>query len=151
MAENIFTDSDYNQIVRRLHQLTQESKRKWGKMSLPQMLEHCAIQLKLALGKIPPGKAESSFIYRTTAGRWLSLYIIPWPHGFETPSKMNMLKNHVPVKNYEAEREQLLTLLAEVRQRSSLMPHPFYDKMSQKDWGRLIWKNINHHLKQFSQ
>ena len=149
--ENIFNDADYHLTVQRIKSLTVDSKRRWGKMNINQMLEHCSIQLKLALNLLPSKRYEGSFIFRTQLGRWLTLYVIPWPHGAATPSQMNMLKNNVAEQDFLTEKNQLLFLLGEIKQKQMLTPHPFYDELNQKDWGRLIWKHINHHLKQFSQ
>ncbi len=151
MASNIFTDADYHAIVQRINYLTPQGKRRWGKMNLPQMLQHCAIQLKLALGNLPGTKPESTFLFRTAVVRWLSLYIIPWPKGFETPSVMNMLTNNMSVESLDIEKAQLLDLLQQIIQKQSLARHPFYGLLSKKDWGRLIWVHLDHHLKQFSQ
>ncbi|MEO5998152.1 MAG: DUF1569 domain-containing protein [Chitinophagaceae bacterium] len=149
--ENIFNDTDYHLIVHRINSLTVDNNRRWGKMNVNQVLEHCSIQLKLALNLLPSKRREGSFIFRTQLGRWLTLYVFPWPHGSETPSQMNMQKNDVAVQDFFMGKKQLLFLLGEIKQKQMLAPHPFYDELSQKDWGRLIWKHINHHLKQFSQ
>jgi hypothetical protein len=151
MAANIFVDGDDISIVQRIGRLAPGDKRGWGRMSLPQMLEHCCIQLKLALSILPYTGIEGLFLYRTALGRWLSLYVIPWPRGFETPSKMNMEKNGMPVLGFEDERNELLRLLEQVRQQATLAQHPFYGTLNRKDWGRLIWKNIDHHLRQYGQ
>ena len=151
MAQNIFTEADYYSIVLRINRLTAQSQRRWGKMNLAQMLEHCAVQLKLGLGILPVTKTEGIFLYRTAPGRWLSLFVIPWPNGFQTPSAMNMLTNHMPVASFDEEKVQLLTLLQQVIQKQSLARHPFYGPLNKKDWGRLIWVHLDHHLRQFSQ
>jgi len=31
----------------------------------------------------------------------------------------------------------------------TVMNHPFWGKMTYKDWNKLMWKHIDHHLKQF--
>jgi hypothetical protein len=32
---------------------------------------------------------------------------------------------------------------------TSFSPHPFFGKLNNKDWGRVTWKHLNHHLVQF--
>jgi hypothetical protein len=149
MSENIFNNTDYGNIVLRIKKLNPDSGRLWGKMTLPEMLEHCAIQLKLAMDLLPRQHLESTFLYRTALGRWLSLYVIPWPHGFETPGIMNMQTNNMPVGGFEEERASLLSLLGKVEITQRFAPHPFYGSINKKDWGRLMWVHLNHHLKQF--
>jgi len=149
MAQNIYNISDYIEIVCRIKSLQPENERQWGIMTLPQMLQHCSIQLKMALRILPEGAIESTFLYRTALGRWLSLYVIPWPKGFGTPTAMDMSKNNVVAKSFEEEKQELLDMLLLTKLTINLAPHHFYGSISHKDWGRLIWVHLNHHLKQF--
>jgi hypothetical protein len=151
IMKNIFNKADYTIIVERLNNLTANSSRQWGTMNLTQMLEHCAIQLKKALGISVTSKAEGPAFFRSNIGRWIALYAFPWPKGSNTPSDMNMERNGVTVNNFENEKIQLLQLLQQVKQKESFGAHPFFGTLSKKDWGRLIWKHLDHHLKQFSQ
>jgi len=150
MAQNLFVDSDYDAIIHRIRSLKPANRRKWGKMSLTQMLEHCAIQLKLGLGIIKQTNPEGLFVMRTSFGRWLILYAIPWPPGLSTPTKMNMLSNDVATNDFDSEKHQLLELLTKVQETERLQPHPFLGALQRRDWGRLIWKHLDHHLRQFS-
>jgi hypothetical protein len=150
MKANIFHPSDAAAIQNRIHHVSADNLRRWGKMTLPQMLTHCGIQLRLALGKIPSSSFEGPAIYRTLPGRWLALYAFPWPKGAATPSEMNMSANHATVHETEQAKTELLLLLEEVLKRDSLESHPFFGRMNQQDWGRLIWKHLDHHLRQFN-
>jgi len=149
MSSNIFNQSDYQAIIQRLYALEKENKGKWGKMNINQMLEHCSIQLELGLGKIEQDDYEGPSIQRTWFGRWSFLYILPWPKGLPTPSKMNVLKNQISSIEFDERKKQLLNLLEEVQLNPNLKPHPFFGPLSKTDWGRLIWKHLDHHLKQF--
>lgn len=146
---NIFNETDYNNIISRIHNLTAQSQRQWGTMNLQQMLEHCSIQLKIALGILPASKPEGTAFYRTAFGKWVALYAFPWPKGSATPSGMNMQKNGAPVENFEKEKEQLLHLLSLLKAKENFSFHPFFGALNKKDWGRLIWKHLDHHLNQF--
>ena len=64
MAANIFNKTDYEGIKNRINRLNEESQRQWGKMTLPQMLEHCSIQLKRALGIIPETAYEGPSLFQ---------------------------------------------------------------------------------------
>jgi hypothetical protein len=93
MAATIFNPSEYEDIKTRINQLSENSQRKWGRMTLPQTLEHCSIQLRKALGIIPECSPEGPSFFRNAIGRWLVLYGPPWPKGSATPSEMNMSIN----------------------------------------------------------
>lgn len=151
MSENIFNASDYETVINRLNLLNTQSKREWGTMNPNEMLIHCGIQLKKALGLMPQSQSEGPFFYRTTLGRWLALYALAWPKGSPTPSAMNMNTNHAESKDFDNAKLELLQLLQQVQASSNLLPHPFFGALSHKDWGRLIWKHLDHHLRQFGK
>ena len=149
MAANIFNETDYAAIKNCINQLNAQNQRQWGQMSLSQALEHCGIQLKKALGIIPETAYEGPAMYRTSVGRWLLFYAMPWPKGVATPSQMDMLRNGATVADVQNSKLALLGLLEKVQSLEHFNPHPFFGKMDKKDWGRLIWKHLDHHLRQF--
>ncbi len=150
MAANIFHPNEYKKMLARIHALTASSPQQWGTLSIEQMLAHCAIQLKMALGTIPESGKAGPALFRTAFGRWIGLYAFPWPKGSATPPVMNMQTNNAAVKDFESEKKQLLSLLQQVQQKESFHAHQFFGAMNKKDWGRLIWKHLDHHLRQFS-
>ena len=149
MGANIFNQKDYMDIKNRINQLTTQNQRQWGKMSLEQTLEHCNIQLRIGLGIVPETGYEGPSMFRIKLGRWMLLYALPWPKGTETPSKMNILNNDSSVPDLQNSKQALLELLEKAQSEYRLKPHPFFGDMKKKDWGRLIWKHLDHHLKQF--
>jgi Protein of unknown function (DUF1569) len=150
MTANIFNPTDYESIVNRIQTLAPEQQRKWGTMTLPEMLEHCAGQLKLALGKISGAKREGPAAYRVGFIRWIVLYPLPWPKGLPTPTVMKINTGNVIVQHCDTEKTELLHLLQLVYQTDQpLHAHPYFGLLSRKDWGRAIWKHLNHHLRQF--
>lgn len=148
--KNINDQSDFEHIVTRVKFLSTANIRQWGKMDLQQMLVHCKAQLKIALGEIKT-TPQGSFMMRTVLGKWIAFSNIPWPKGANTPNKMNVEKNSFEFTGIENEKKELLAYLARVKLAPQLMPHPFFGALSPKEWGRLIFKHIDHHLKQFSQ
>ena len=149
MAANIFDPSDYESVVQRIRALTPDHARKWGTMDIGQMLAHCSTQLPLGLGVLSQDSYEGPAIQRTRIGWWLILFVVPWTRGLPTPSRMNMVKNKTSTSGFEEEKEQLLSLLSKVQEHPDLLPHPFFGALDRKHWGRLIWKHLDHHLRQF--
>ncbi|MEO0553195.1 MAG: DUF1569 domain-containing protein [Bacteroidota bacterium] len=149
MGSNIFYPDDYFVIQKRLDHVNAESLRLWGTMSVAQMMEHCSMQLELGLGKIEQADFEGSWLMRTAFGRWLFLYALPWPKGIRTPTRMDMVKNNIYPDDFQFRKRNLFELLEQVRQSPGLKPHPFFGAMNKRVWGRLIWKHLDHHLRQF--
>lgn len=148
--QNIFSEEDYNDIVKRIENLQETQTRQWGFMDVVQMFKHCSLQLKLALGKILSTEAEGPALYRTGFVKWLVIFVIPWSKGLPTPGKMNLGKINVDTNSFTIEKKQLLSLLEEVKLQNEFLPHPFLGNMNKRYWGRIMWKHLNHHLRQFN-
>jgi len=147
--ENLFNQRDCEKIVLRLNSITPLSDRQWGKMDVNQMVVHLKDQLDIALG-IKAAKAQGLLILRTTVGRWVVLYLLPWRKGKElTPKEMDASMNGMIITDFESDKHLLLIRIKEFTMAASFSPHPFFGKMSNKNWGRLAWKHIDHHLSQF--
>lgn len=149
--ENLFNQKDFDAIVARLDSINQFSERKWGKMDVNQMIVHLKDQLDIALGN-KAAKAQGPFIFRTIVGRWLAIYALPWRKGKEiTAKEMDALLNGAIITDFESDKHLLLLRLKEfISTTTGFSPHPFFGKLNNKDWGRLAWKHLNHHLLQFS-
>jgi hypothetical protein len=150
MAANIFTTDHYHAIITCINSLNANAHRKWGTMSAPEMIKHCSIQLQMGLNQIPFTGYEGSALLKTTLGQYIALYLAPWRLGVTSPYAMNIKANNISVHEIEVEKNTLLDLLEQVQQVSILEPHPLLGKLNKKNWGRLIWKHLNHHLKQFN-
>ncbi|TAH20110.1 MAG: DUF1569 domain-containing protein [Cytophagales bacterium] len=146
---NIFNTQDYELIVKRIHSLTDGAQAQWGIMNLAEMLEHCTIQLKMALFEIKGAKNEGSFILRTMLGRWVGLYGPKWQKGAITPSQMNVKKQSIGNEPTTTKISTLLLYLEKVRKQEKFQAHPLFGELNKEDWGRLIWKHLDHHLSQF--
>jgi hypothetical protein len=55
--------------------------------------------------------------------------------------------------DFEAECSRLATRIDQVVQRGATktegLVHPFFGRLSGDEWGRLIYKHLDHHLRQF--
>lgn len=146
--KNIQNDSDYSEIRKRILARSSSSPRKWGKMNLQQMLVHCTTQLKMSLGELT-SKAQGPAFMRTRLGKWLIFSTIPWPKGAATPDEMNMEKNEFLLTEIENQKTELLHYLEKAKTQVKLFPHPFFGELSRKEWSRMIYKHLDHHLRQF--
>jgi hypothetical protein len=133
-------------ILRRLQALRPDTARRWGKMSVAQMLWHVNESMEWALGRIS-GTPENVPLPRV-----LMKFVVinfPWPKGSPT------LKAWVPrtdAYDFAFERARSIRLVEEITSRplSDLWPDsPTLGRMSGRDVSRLMAKHLNHHLTQF--
>lgn len=136
------------QLVNRIQLLAPLSHRQWGTMTVEEMLWHLRSQLELALG-IEKQTTQMKSVLSLPPLRWLTIYVVPWPKGSPTAPEMNVKKSNPAVKNIEVEKQLLLQRLEEAAAAASLGPHPLFGAMDKSMWSRLIWKHIDHHLRQF--
>jgi len=147
--KNIFNEVDFSEIASRVEKLSDTSLQRWGHMNLQEMLVHCTTQLKLSLGEIS-ARQQGPSIMRSKLGKWLLFSNLPWPKNAGTPNEMNAELSSFSLSEIQNEKRVLLNYLEKVRAETQLKKHPFFGELSRKEWGRLIYKHLDHHLKQFS-
>ena len=150
--KNIFNSSDYAEIKGRIASLSETNLRQWGSMNLRQMLAHCIVALKNALGqsKLPLTGNRIMAI----GAKWVGVYMMnEFPKGLPTSPMMNATKGQLKLMAFKPEQDELLQLLQQVYQldaNASFGLHPLFRKMTRKQWGRIIYMHLDHHLRQFS-
>lgn len=146
--ENLFTPADRAAIERRLATLSPQSPRQWGKMDVGQMLAHCAVGLEIASGDRQKqqallGKIFTPFIRSRILGEK--------PFARNAPTDPDFVMQGP--KDIEAERQRVAALVAKFCQRgpeaASAQVHSFFGRLSGEEWGRLMYKHLDHHLRQF--
>ncbi|MBS1978906.1 MAG: DUF1569 domain-containing protein [Bacteroidetes bacterium] len=148
--KSLLNPPDLQHLQLRINNLEISSARRWGTMTVEEMLTHCIRQIQLATGEIK-APAQGPGVLHTALGKWISLSAIPWPKGLPTPKEMNMKKQGITLDAFEVVRNQLLEYLNKATSEPSLTAHPFFGNLSREEWGRLIYKHLDHHLKQFGQ
>lgn len=147
--ENLFTPADRAAIERRLAALRGDSARQWGKMDVGQMLAHCATALEMACGDRQKkqallGKIVTPFI----RGRLLG----EAPFGRNAPTDPDLVMTGQP-RDIETERQRLAGLVAKFCDRgpeaAGDQVHSFFGTLNGQEWGRLMYKHLDHHLRQF--
>jgi hypothetical protein len=131
--------------MERLNSLDGSESSQWGMMSESQMLEHCRKQIEMAIGKIPikplfPRPLQ--WLTKITFG-----YYIPWPKNLITAPEM-VAKSEEEI---EIELEKLLVVVSAFLEAEKLYPHPIFGNLTKEDWGLIIYKHLDHHLRQFGR
>ena len=147
--KNLFDATAVADIKSRVRRLAPDSPRQWGRMSAPQAVAHCAMGIELALGdRRPP---------RMLIGRIIGRVIRPLALGNDEPMRRNSptVPSMVVADERElaAERERLLTLIDRFAAAGpagcTTHPHSFFGRMTPDEWAILMYKHLDHHLRQF--
>ncbi len=146
---NLYRQSDVAEIKQRLAGLQPDSPRRWGKMSAPQAVAHCAAAMEWAVGdRIPPPVGLSSILGRMIKSRVLGNDA---PIRQNAPTAKDLLVVDEP--DLQTERERLAVLIDRFAGAGpagcTRSPHSFFGRLTPDEWAILTYKHLDHHLRQF--
>lgn len=136
-----------NAIRTRIQALRPDAPRKFGKMTVNQMLWHVNQALAQSLGQI--GAQPVKMPLPKPIMRFLVLNL-PWPTGAPTAPEFVADQQRC---EFDMERVRCLQLIDAFAAKSMDDVWPIagtLGKMSGREWSRLEAKHLDHHLKQFS-
>jgi hypothetical protein len=147
--KNLYDAARVAEVKTRLAQLQAESPRLWGKMNAPQAVAHCSIAMEWALGDTRPP--------RMFVGRILGTFIKPFVMRDDEPMRRNSPTSPDLViadqRDLMKEREQLCRQIdcfaAGGPSACTTRPHPFFGRLTPEEWAILMYKHLDHHLRQF--
>ncbi len=151
--KTLLNSGDKDEVVRRLDTVQFSSQRRWGKMSAHQMVCHVSDGFRLYMGERSVASAPVPF--PRPALKWIALWApIPWPKGFKTmPELDQQAGGGTPPAEFEKDMRQLRQLIDRfsTQPRTFRWPasHPHFGSMSEKEWMRLAYLHLDHHLRQF--
>ena len=148
--QNVFDAQDAQEYINRINNLTPETQRKWGKMSVDQVLAHLNVAYDLTF--TPEKFPKPSFIAKFLLSRFVKPKITN-----EIPYKQSLPTSPVFIiadeRNYEEEKAKLIGNIQRVQQ---LGREAFegkeninFGKMTAQGWNNMFAKHLNHHLEQF--
>lgn len=147
--KSLFNPAHNQEIIDRINNLTATSQAQWGKMNVNQMFTHCQAPLNLAFGIV---KAKESIMGRLF-GSLIKKMIVDSdkPFSKNLPTDASFVINDV--REFEKEKQSLILLVQKFENVSaeafSKDRHPIFGKLDHKDWDKLTWKHLDHHLRQF--
>ncbi|WP_291869178.1 DUF1569 domain-containing protein [Maribacter sp.] len=144
--QSLFNEKTYTETLDRIRNLNSNSERLWGKMSVGQMLWHCQYPLKIAI-KNKESKKRGNFFIRLFIKK--SMYNDKaWRKSLPTAPALKTKEE----KEMEVEAEKLKLLITEfhaLNKRKKWYPHPIFGVLTHEQWGKMQYKHLDHHLKQF--
>jgi hypothetical protein len=149
VMKNLFEATVVEELQGRLLQMRPESKRLWGKMTPAQAVAHCSAGMEWAVGDTTPP--------RLLLGRIVGGVIKPKVLGDDEPMRRNSPTVKGLVVNDDRdlgiERERLRGLIdrfvAGGPGGCTAHPHSFFGRLTPAEWAILMYKHLDHHLRQF--
>jgi len=147
--KNLFEAARVEEVKKRVAQLRPDSERQWGTMNPAQVLDHCCRGFEMAAGQIRPPRA--------LIGRILGPIIKPMalknddPMRKNSPTAKELLVQEE--RDFDAERERLCGLIDRFVTTGptgcTTYPHMFFGRLTPEEWAILMYKHMDHHLRQF--
>jgi hypothetical protein len=143
---SIFNPQDHREIQDRVQRLTPAKTPQWGQMTPVQMVAHLSDSLRMASGELEVAPKKAPFRYSPL--KEFVLYVLPIPKGIPTAPELVARKPGDWTLEVTDLRDQLNGLVQ--RGHEALAPtHPVFGAMSGRQWGVLIYRHMDHHLRQF--
>jgi len=112
------------------------------------MLRHCAVALGDVLGQRP---VKQAFLGKLVTPLIRGRIFGDKPFRRDAPTDPTYVVSDS--QDFEVERSRLATLIDRVVQRGVArtdgMIHPVFGRLKGEEWGRLVYKHLDHHLRQF--
>ena len=148
--QNVFDAKDAQEYINRINNLTPKTQRKWGKMSVDQVLAHLNVAYDLTF--TPEKFPKPNFIAKFLLSRFVKPKItneIPYKQSLPTSPAFIIADE----RNFEEEKAKLIGNIQRVQQ---LGREAFegkeninFGKMTAQCWNNMFAKHLNHHLEQF--
>jgi hypothetical protein len=145
---SLFDAADRQSVLGRLSRLPPGAERQWGKMAAAQMMAHCSAALEVATGDRPRkqaliGKIFAPFVRSSLLGEK--------PFGRSSPTDPAFIVTED--RDFETEKQRLTDIVNRFCERgpekASVQVHSFLGGLNGEEWGVMMYKHLDHHLRQF--
>jgi hypothetical protein len=147
--KSLFEARSEAEIKARISQLQPDSERLWGKMNAAQALAHCTLGLKLASGEMTPPRTVIGW----TIGPLIKKVVLKddEPMRRNSPTVQGLVVQDD--RDLRAERDRLCATIDRFAGAGpggcTRHPHSFFGRLTPEEWGALMYKHLDHHLRQF--
>lgn len=147
--KSLLQKREMESLIHRISILDDQLKPIWGKMTVHHMVIHLAEPFRVVLG-------EKMIPFRPGAfGKYpMNVFVsqlMRWPRGAPTAPEFIPEPGKIFASEFEHDKQLLILLMHRfVKQENHSLPlHPAFGKLSYKQWARLMWRHVDHHLRQF--
>ena len=144
--KSLFEESTYTDVLNRINSFNETTQSEWGKMTTAQMFAHNVIPVEVVLEKRPP-IGKPNFLMKLLFKKMMyndKLYKknMPTPRPFKIEDD----------KDFTSEKETLVKNVKEIyaqRDKTEWPAHPMFGTFTQEQTGKMLFKHLDHHLRQF--
>jgi hypothetical protein len=142
-------NNEWSELEQRIRAVKPGAAAVWGKMAVAEMLVHCRLPLECGLGEYSTARNDKNSL-KNTVMRWM-VFNTPWIKGHTpTAPDFKVMEKKMPVRSTEEERGALADTLGRFIKGGFVpKPHPVLGPMDLAQWGTLMKKHLDYHLKQF--
>ena len=144
--KSMFDEATRAGIVARIDRVATGAKPRWGKMNAELMVGHLVESLRMALGEVTP--KPKKMLTRHFPLKQIFVYWAPWPKGAPTAREL-LPKETGSLDAGRSELVRLLRLFAERAAQTHWPEHPAFGRLTSRAWGVLVYRHVDHHLRQF--
>jgi hypothetical protein len=147
--KNLFEPARAAELTERLDRLQPDSPRLWGKMTAPQAMAHCAVAMEWAVGDTRPPRMLVGRLIGGLAKRMAVRNDDPFQRNGPTAPSLVITDE----RDLATERARLRRLIERFAAGGpggcSTHPHSFFGRLTPDQWAVLMYKHVDHHLRQF--
>jgi uncharacterized protein DUF1569 len=146
LMKTLLDTANRQEILRRLEQIPADRRPLWGTMNAAQMAGHITDPVRSALGELQTVPKKS--MMQNPMMRYVFIYWMPFPKGLPTAPEFVHSGQDDLSKNVSEFKSAVERFVARAS-RGPLLPHVVFNDISNKDWGVLMYKHTDYHLRQF--
>jgi len=148
-VKNLYEAERAKEVKERIARLRPDSERQWGSMNAAQAMAHCSASFEMALGDTTPP--------RMFIGGIIGRLVKPLALRDDKPMRRNSptMKSLIMKDERElgTERERLYVMIDRFAAAGpagcTTHPHSFFGRLTPEEWAVLMYKHLDHHLRQF--
>ena len=145
--KSLFENDTLKEIRTRLDTLSETSEKQWGKMTAGQMAHHCQLPLNVMLEKenynLKPNWFVKVFFKKAMYSDKLWKKNLPTMKQFKETTERDLTTE-------KQKLQQLLDEFETQRERTDWKAHPSFGELTKVQWGKMQYKHLDHHLRQFN-
>jgi hypothetical protein len=134
------------ELIDRIGALAWDRRAEWGRFTASKMVCHLADSLRMAMGDLKVAPKHLPIRYPPL--KQLIIFVAPFPKGAPTAPEL-LAREPREWADDVADLQALLARASAISDTKAWPEHPAFGRLSHRAWGVLIYRHMDHHLRQF--